>query len=66
MTNENEVAAARAELEAAQAAVAAFDGGTLVTEDGSPDPEAQAELNHLQQRLAAAQARAAALGVPAS
>lgn len=66
MTNENEAAAARAELEAALAAVAAFDGGTLVNEDGSPDAEAQAELYHRQQRLTAAQTRATALGVPAS
>jgi hypothetical protein len=66
MTNVNEAEAARAELQAAQAAVAAFDGGTLVNEDGSPDAEAQAELNRRQQRLTAAQAHAAALGVAAS
>jgi hypothetical protein len=66
MTNVNETEAARAELQAAQAAVAAFDGGTLVTEDGTPNEEARAELNRRQQRLTAAQARAVALGVAAS
>lgn len=66
MTNENDVAAARAELEAALAAVAAFDGGTLVTEDGSPNEEARAELARRQARLTAAQTRATSLGIGAT
>lgn len=48
--------AAEAELRAAEAAVAAFDGGTLVHEDGSPNPPAQAELARRQARVAEAKA----------
>ena len=43
MTTEPETKeAAEAELRAAEASVAAFDGGTLVHEDGSPNPLAAA------------------------
>lgn len=48
--------AAEAELRAAEAGVAAFDGGTLVHEDGSPNPPAQAELVRRQARVAEAKA----------
>lgn len=65
MTNASEAEAARAELQAAQAAVAAFDGSTLVNEDGTPNDEARADLDRRQRRLTTAQARAAAAGVPA-
>jgi len=49
-------------LRAAEAAVAAFDGGTLVHEDGSPNPPAQAELAKRQARVAEAKAALAAFG----
>jgi hypothetical protein len=55
MTTEPETKeAAEAELRAAEASVASFDGGTLVHEDGSPNPPAQAELAKRQARVAAA------------
>ncbi len=50
---------ALAELQAAQAAVTAFDTSTLMHEDSSPDMEAQARFAQLQARLDAAKARAA-------
>jgi hypothetical protein len=53
---------AQAELAAAEAAVAAFDGGRLVREDGSPDAEAAGELARLRARVEAAKAQLATVG----
>lgn len=50
---------ALAELRAAEAAVAGFDGGTLIREDGSTDDAAARDLAERHARVAAAKARLA-------
>lgn len=60
MVNADEAARLQAELQKAEQALAAFDVGSLLTDDGTMDEEATAKMERLKAGVDAARAQLAA------